>query len=69
MSQKKMPEAERLFAMNITNYPTSFNTYDSMGDFEATNENKEKAVEYYKKALTINEYPETRKKLDALLKK
>jgi predicted negative regulator of RcsB-dependent stress response len=55
--------------MNIANYPTSFNVYDSMGDFEAANGNKAKAAEYYKKALTIKQFPDTRKKLNALLKK
>jgi predicted alpha/beta superfamily hydrolase len=69
MSQKKMLEAERLLSMNIKNYPTSFNVYDSMGDFEAANGNKAKAVENYTKALTIKENSETRKKLNVLLKK
>lgn len=69
MSQKKMPEAERLLNMNIANYPTSFNAWASMGDLQTAEGNKEKAVEYYKKALTIKQNPETRKKLNALLKK
>ncbi len=69
MSQKKMPEAKRLFDMDIVNYPTSFNVYDSMGDFEAANGEKAKAVEYYNKALTIHEFKDTRDKLNALLKK
>jgi predicted alpha/beta superfamily hydrolase len=69
MSQKKMKEAEELFKMNIANYPTSYNVYDSMGDFYAAKGEKEKAIEYYKKALSIKEFAESRNKLNSLLKK
>ena len=69
MSQKKLPEAEHLLSLNLVNYPTSFNAWDSMGDLQMAEGKKEKAIEYYQKALTIKEYPETRKKLNALLKK
>lgn len=68
MSQNKIPEAERLFTMNISNYPTSFNVYDSMGDLEVAKGKKEKAVEYFKKALSIRDNSATRDKLNALLK-
>jgi predicted alpha/beta superfamily hydrolase len=68
MSNKKMAEAEYLFKMNVTNYPGSLNVYDSMGDFYAAKGEKEKAVEFYKKALAIKEYPQTRKKLKDLSK-
>jgi len=69
MSQKKMKEAEYLFKTNVTNYPTSFNVYDSLGDFYAADNDKEKAIENYKKALSIHEFDDTRKKLNALLAK
>jgi predicted negative regulator of RcsB-dependent stress response len=67
MSQKKMMEAEYLFKMNIRNYPTSFNVYDSMGDFHLSMGEKEKAVENYKKALSIKESTDTRNKLNSVL--
>jgi hypothetical protein len=69
MSDKKMAEAELLFKMNITNYPTSANVYDSIGDFEVAKGDKAKAIEYFKKALSIKENADTRNKLNDLLKK
>jgi predicted alpha/beta superfamily hydrolase len=69
MSQKKMMEAEYLFKMNIRNYPTSFNVYDSMGDFYWSMGEKEKAMESYKKALSIKESADTRNKLNSVLTK
>ncbi len=68
MSQKKMDEAEYLFKSNISNYPVSFNVYDSMGDFYAAKGEKEKAIENYQKALVIKDFQETRYKLNALMK-
>lgn len=68
MSQKKMEEAEYLFKLNVSNYPTSLNVYDSLGDFYAAKGEKEKAVENYQKALDIKEWADTRTKLNALSK-
>ena len=69
LSQKKMPEAEYLFKLNVTNYPTSFNVYDSMADYYVAKGDTAKAIDYFKKALTIKEYPDTRKKLKEVSKK
>ena len=33
-----------------------------MGDYYSAVSNKEKAIEYYEKALTLREYPETKRK-------
>ena len=68
MSQNKMDEAAYLFNMNVTNYPTSFNVYDSQGYFYAAKGEKAKAIENYEKALGVKEWPETRSKLNQLLK-
>jgi predicted negative regulator of RcsB-dependent stress response len=38
----------------------------SMGDFYAGKKDKQKAIEYYSKALSIKPWPETKKKLDDL---
>ena len=54
------------FNMNISNYPGSANVYDSMGDLYGAIGNKQKAIEYYAKALAISNYPETRKKMERL---
>ena len=68
MGNKMFDKAYTFFKMNIQNYPQSFNGYDSMGDFYDAKGNKVKAIEYYTKALTIKEFPETRKKLEKLKK-
>lgn len=68
MAQKKMAEAEYLFKLNVANYPTSLNVYDSLGDFYAAKGEKEKAIENYRKALAIQEWADTRNKLNALTK-
>ena len=67
LSQKKLTEAEYLFKTNVANYPTSFNVYDSMGDFYVETGEKQKAVENYIKALAIKESSDTRNKLKALM--
>jgi predicted alpha/beta superfamily hydrolase len=52
-----------LFALNIQNYPESFNAYDSMGDYYSFRKDKEKTITYYRKALKISNVPDTREKL------
>ncbi len=67
MSEVKMKKASGFFNLNMVNFPTSFNVYESMGDFYREGGNLKKAIELYSKALTIKEIPETRKKLQNLL--
>ncbi|HZX57198.1 MAG TPA: alpha/beta hydrolase-fold protein [Mucilaginibacter sp.] len=68
--QNSQPEkAYGLFMLNMKNYPRSENAYDSMGDYYLAQKDNAKAIEYYKKGLTIKEVPDTRKKLDSLLGK
>jgi tetratricopeptide (TPR) repeat protein len=65
--QNKMPDkAYAFFQKNIQNYPKSFNAYDSMGDFFDAKADKEKALEYYGKALALKDNPDTRAKLKKL---
>jgi predicted negative regulator of RcsB-dependent stress response len=52
--------------MNITNYPNSFNVYDSMGDYYDAKGDKQKAIQSYTKALSLKDWPDTRKKLEKL---
>ncbi len=68
LQQKQYAKAGRLFKMNVDNYPESANVYDSYGDYFLAIDNKSKAIEYFKKALAIKENPESRKKLNTLLK-
>jgi|SRR5450432_205274 len=66
--QNKMNEkAFAFFKMNIDNYPGSENVYDSMGDFYVATNDKQKAIEYFTKALTVNENSDTRGKLNKLI--
>jgi len=66
IQQKQFGKAGRLFALNVANYPESFNVYDSQGDYYAAIGDKAKASECYKKSLSIKEVAGTRKKLDTL---
>jgi len=66
LQQRNFSKARTFFEMNIRNYAKSSNVYDSMGDCYAAEGKTEKAMEYYEKALSIKEVPETRKKLESL---
>ena len=67
--QRKMPDrAYDFFQMNIENYPESYNVYDSMSDLYAAENNKEKAIEYLTKELTLKDLPYIRQKLNNLKK-
>lgn len=68
MGRKQFERAEDLFKLNIANYPESANCYDSMGDLYLAKGDKVKAIANFKKALTLKEFPETKEKLEALLK-
>lgn len=68
LGKKQWDKAETLFKLNITNYPESANCYDSMGDLYLAKEDKAKAIASFKKALTLKEIPETKEKLEKLLK-
>jgi predicted alpha/beta superfamily hydrolase len=69
LQQKQYDKAGGLFKMNVDNYPESFNVYDSYGDYFLAIGDKSKAIEYFKKTLSIKENPDSRKKLDKLLLK
>ena len=51
---KQLTKAGDFFEMNVKNYPDSYNAYDSYGDYYRAIDNKVKAIENYKKALTLN---------------
>ena len=58
LRKDEFENAINVFKINIELYPNSSNTYDSTGDAYAKMKDTVKAIEYYKKALTIN--PENR---------
>lgn len=68
LSQKQFSKAEALFKLNIANYPESANCYDGLGDFYLAKGDREKAIESFKKTLALKLIPETKEKLEKLLK-
>ncbi|MBF4516156.1 alpha/beta hydrolase [Flavobacterium sp. ANB] len=67
LGAKQYTKAETLFKLNIANNPESANCYDSLGDLYLAKEDKTKAIEVFKKALTLQAIPETKEKLEKLL--
>ena len=67
LQQKHYAKAGSFFKMNMDNYPNSYNVFDSYGDYFVAIGDKQKAIENFKKALSIKENPESRKKLTKLL--
>lgn len=60
-------DANELLELNATNYPTSWNVYNSLGEVYAKQGNNQKAVINYKKALELKPENKTvKKKLQAL---
>lgn len=68
LNQKQFNKAETLFKLNITNYPETANCYDVLGDFYLAKGDKAKAIESFKKSLSLKAIPETIEKLEKLLK-
>ncbi|MCE7060654.1 alpha/beta hydrolase [Dyadobacter sp. CY343] len=66
MQRRHFITAERLFKMNTVNYPTSWNVFDSYGDFLSAQNDKAGAIAQFEKSLTMEENEETRKKLEDL---
>ena len=62
----KLKLVEYFFKLNVLNYPNSYNAYDSMGDYYMAIKKKDKAIEIYRKSLSIHENSDTRKKIDAI---
>lgn len=46
--------AEKIFELNMTEYPDWFNAYDSYAEVLMKTGNNEKAIEYYKKSVDMN---------------
>jgi uncharacterized protein len=67
LSKKQFSKAEALFKLNIANYPERANCYDGLGDLYLAKGDKAKAIESFKKTLSLKAIPETKEKLDLLL--
>lgn len=66
LSLKLFENARRLFQLNLNNYPDNWFVYDCMGDCCKEMGESEKAIEYYNKALTFFNHPDTKAKLAKL---
>ncbi|MBC3539249.1 alpha/beta hydrolase-fold protein [Rufibacter sediminis] len=66
LGKKQYAKAYQFFKMNLENYPTVGNLHDSMGDYYVKIGDKKKAMEAFRKALSLEEVAETRKKLKEL---
>jgi len=68
LREKRFDMAGELFALNVRNYPMDANPLDSYGDYYLAINDKKNARLNFQKALAIKEIPETRAKLNLLLK-
>jgi predicted alpha/beta superfamily hydrolase len=68
LQQKDYERSRMFFQVNIDYYPQNFNVYDSMGDCYLAMNEKNKAMEYFKKALSIKYRADIKEKLDKLEK-
>jgi predicted alpha/beta superfamily hydrolase len=68
MGINKLDKAYALLKRNTINYPKSANAWDSLGECYVTMGSKEKAIEAYRKSLSLQETTDTRKKLEDLTK-
>lgn len=59
-------KSEALFSMNVKNFPTSSNVYDSMGDCYLAQKDSLKALELFTKALEVGENEFSQDKIDML---
>jgi len=69
LQQKDFERSRMFFQVNIDYYPKNFNVYDSMGDCYLAMDEKARAMEYFRKALSIKYRQDIKEKLDKLEKK
>ena len=61
-------KALKLFQLNVSNYPDSYNAFDSLGDAYMTIGNKKRALENFEKSLKLNASNENAKRMINKLK-
>ena len=66
LQEKDFERARMFFQLNIDYFPENFNVYDSMADYYLARNEKEKAIGYLKKALSIKSTEEVRTKFEKL---
>ncbi|WP_316805280.1 alpha/beta hydrolase-fold protein [Pedobacter nototheniae] len=66
LQQKEYNKAAFFFQVNIDYFPGSFNAYDSMGDYFLAKGEKQNAIKYFKKALSLKYRADIKTKLEKL---
>jgi predicted alpha/beta superfamily hydrolase len=69
MSRNKMDVAYKLFKRNIDNHPDSANAFDSIGEYYVNQGDKQKAIDSFRKSLSLQETEDTRRKFNELINK
>ena len=69
LNQNKFEEGIRILTVNTERYPQSANTWDSLGEAYALKGDKENAIKYFKKSLTLNPTEATKANSVKYLKK
>ncbi len=60
--------ARQFFLLNTSNYPSSYNAFDSLGDYYRAAGDREEAVRHYRQSLRLNPDSYSKRKLEILLK-
>ncbi|NQY30157.1 MAG: alpha/beta hydrolase [Flavobacteriaceae bacterium] len=63
MGMQQLKKSEDLLKLNVTNYPESWNAYDSYGEILLKLNKKEQSLEMYKKSIALNPNNEDGKKI------
>lgn len=64
LTLKQFDRAFGLLNLNITNYPDSWAAYNYMGNYYRDRADTSRAIDYYRKALSVKEVPVVRQKLE-----
>ncbi len=66
LNRKMFDKSKAFFQLEIECYPKSANALDSLGDYYSAQNEKQKAIDNYTKALALKFHTETKNKLDKL---
>ena len=68
LNQKQNDLAIKFFKMNVKNYPTDANVYDSLGEGYKTIGDNKNAIKNLKKSLSLDPQPNVKANSEKLLK-